>query len=160
MLYDVATSAAVSNPTVCFNVPSFSPAQFSQAQIFHLEANQWQNRTAAGNTYPTLCTTTLASLSPFAIVASLAPTAASVTVSGRVVTAKGRGIFRAQVSLTDSGGETRRVYTNPFGFYRFDDVPAGETYIISANHRFLQFTQNAQVRFIGEDTFEIDFLAQ
>jgi hypothetical protein len=159
LLYDVATSAAATNPTVCFNVPSLTTGQFSQAQVYHLEANQWQNRTAGGNTYPTLCTTTLASLSPFAIVANLAPTAASVSVGGRVTTATGRGIFGAQVSLTDSSGETRRVYTNSFGFYRFENVQAGETYVLGVRGKRYQFAASPTVLFVSDEMNDLKFTA-
>ncbi|MGI8640917.1 MAG: LamG-like jellyroll fold domain-containing protein [Pyrinomonadaceae bacterium] len=89
----------------------------------------------------------------------LSPTAASVTVSGRVVTTKGRGIFRAQVSLTDSGGETQRVYTNPFGYYRFEDVPAGETYILNIYHKHYQFENPTQVLNVNDEMENVNFTA-
>lgn len=69
LAYDIATSAVFTgNPTVCFNVPSFTPAQFTNLRVFHFEAGAWINRTATSNTFPTLCTQGLTSLSPFAIV--------------------------------------------------------------------------------------------
>ncbi len=69
LFYDVATSADFTgNPTVCFNLPSFTVAQFPALRILHLENGVWVNRTAASNTYPTLCSDGLTSLSPFAIV--------------------------------------------------------------------------------------------
>jgi hypothetical protein len=143
---------------VCFNLPSFTPAQFTELRIFHLENNQWQPRTATSNTYPMLCTMSLPSLSPFAIGFN-APTSASVSIGGRVHYANGKPIARARISLTDSSGAVRYAFTNFYGFYRFDDIPAGETYIITASRRLIQFTQNTQVRFIGEDDLGIDFVA-
>lgn len=48
-----------------------------------------------------------------------APTAASVTVSGRVISPRGSGLTKARVTLTDARGETRTVITGTFGAYRF-----------------------------------------
>ena len=79
---------------------------------------------------------------------------------GRIHYANDKPIARARISLTDSSGAVRYALTIFDGFYRFDDVPAGETYVISASRRFIQFTQNTQVRFIGEDDFGIDFVAE
>lgn len=67
------------------------------------------------------------------------PTAASATVSGRVLTAFGRGIPNTRVEMTDSNGQVRYAMTNPFGYYRFQDISVGATYIFSVTgkkHRF------------------------
>ncbi|MCA1624131.1 MAG: carboxypeptidase-like regulatory domain-containing protein [Acidobacteria bacterium] len=89
----------------------------------------------------------------------LAPTAASVSVSGRVTTAKGRGINKARVTMTDSNGATRTVLSNPFGYYSFDNVPAGETYFFSVSHKRYTFNQSTQVHLIVEDLNEMNFVA-
>jgi hypothetical protein len=70
-----------------------------------------------------------------------APTAASVSVGGRVLFGSEllRGISNAQVTLTDQNGQTRTVRTNSFGYFYFESVPVGETYIISATHKCHQF---------------------
>lgn len=155
--YDIATSAGYGgNPQVCFNLPAFTPEQFANLRIYHLEPNGWQNRTGTGN-YPSLCTNGLTSLSPFAIALNI-PTAASASIGGRVRSASGKGIAQATVTLTNAGGATRTARTNQFGRYRFDDVPSGATYIISVSRRFTNFAQPAQVRFVGEDDFGIDFV--
>jgi hypothetical protein len=71
---------------------------------------------------------------------AVAPSAASVSVSGRVLrAAKGGGISGARVSLTDMHGNVRTVLTSPFGYYRFDDVIAGETYMISVSAKRYSF---------------------
>ncbi len=157
LFYEIAANVNVPNPTVCFNLPSFTLAQFDELRIYHLENNQWRNRTAISNTYPTLCTTDLPSLSPFAIV-RFSPTAASVSIGGRVRHASGKGISRAQVSLTDADGNTRTTLTDFYGSYQFDDVPTGETYIIEASYRRILFKEKAQVRFVGEEDLGIDFV--
>jgi hypothetical protein len=68
------------------------------------------------------------------------PTAASVSISGRVLTAQRRGISNARVTITDPDGETRSTMTNVLGFYRFDQVEVGSTYTVSAIMKRFQFT--------------------
>ncbi len=68
------------------------------------------------------------------------PVAANVGVSGRVVDSKGQGISRAFVSLTGSNGIPRTVKTNTFGYYRFDTVEVGDTYILNAERKGYLFS--------------------
>jgi hypothetical protein len=91
---------------------------------------------------------------------SLAPTAASVGISGQVFYFSGQPVSRAVVSLTDQQGETRRATTNSFGFYRFDDVPAGRVYIVSAGHRKYRFNPESRILTVSEDLSGIDFTAR
>jgi len=90
----------------------------------------------------------------FAIVG---PTAAPVTAGGRVMTSTGRGVLGATVSLTDSSGNTRIAVTNVFGYYRFADLTAGETCVLSVFAKKLKFTPQTQVKIIVEDTHDINF---
>jgi hypothetical protein len=89
----------------------------------------------------------------------LAPTAATVSVGGRVMTANGRGIRNVRLTLTDSNGEVRTATTTSFGYYRFDDVQAGETYILSAIGKRYTFSQPVQVLNINEATDAVNFIA-
>lgn len=61
------------------------------------------------------------------------PTAAGLTISGRIFTASGTIASRALVSLTDDTGTTTTVSTNNLGYYRFIDVTAGQTVTISVS---------------------------
>jgi len=70
----------------------------------------------------------------------LGPTSAHASISGRVLDPRGRGVSRARVAVTDSTGFTRTVLTNPFGYYRFEDLPTGEIYIIGGFHKRYVFT--------------------
>lgn len=91
---------------------------------------------------------------------SLLPvTAASVTVGGRVVTTNGRGINKALVTLTDQNGNTRQAITNPFGFYRFADVQAGQVVVLSIRHKQYQFEQPTIVLQVNEELMEANFVA-
>lgn len=69
-----------------------------------------------------------------------AVTAAHVAIEGRVVNAYNNGIGSAQVLLTDQNGQVRALQTNQFGYFVFQEIPAGETYIISVRHKNYVFT--------------------
>ncbi len=57
LLYDLATTAIFTgSPTVCFNLPPFSAAQFTNLRVMHLVSGNWVNVTAAANMFPVLCT--------------------------------------------------------------------------------------------------------
>lgn len=91
--------------------------------------------------------------------APLAPTAASVTVSGRVLTFNGRGISRTLISVTDSSGTIRTTLTNPFGHFQFTDIAVGETYIFSIRSKQFQFAEPTQILFVSEDFSGLNFTA-
>jgi hypothetical protein len=61
----------------------------------------------------------------------LPPTSAAVTVGGRVFSPSGRGLSNAVVSLINDAGEMRSARTNIFGYYRFENVTAGQSVVIS-----------------------------
>jgi hypothetical protein len=90
---------------------------------------------------------------------TLAPTAATVSISGRVTSSAGRGIRNVRVSLTNSSGQVRTAKTTTFGYYQFNDVQAGETYFLSATGKHYTFSQTVQVLNINEETNQIDFIA-
>jgi hypothetical protein len=91
--------------------------------------------------------------------ADLAPTAAHVVVGGQVKTADGRGIRSVLVSITFPSGEIRTAVSSSFGYYRFAEIPAGETYIISVTAKRYTFSQPTLVRQILDDTQDLDFVA-
>ncbi len=86
-----------------------------------------------------------------------APTAAQVSIGGRVLTADGRGIRNAKINLTDSNGNTRTATSTGFGHFRFDDVAAGETYILEVKSK--RFLFNLQVISTNSDLTEVNFVA-
>ena len=83
-----------------------------------------------------------------------APTAASVMISGRV-TNYGRGISGAIVALTNGRGIARTARTNQFGYFRFEDVEAGQTYIIDAHSKRYIFAP--QVITLNENLTNLNF---
>lgn len=59
------------------------------------------------------------------------PTAAAVSIGGRLTSATGQPVSKANVYLTDTRGRIRPAISNGFGLFTFEDVTVGETYIIS-----------------------------
>jgi hypothetical protein len=86
------------------------------------------------------------------------PTAAAVSVSGRVLNEYGYGVSKAIVTLSGSTGATRTVLTNAFGYYRFDNLTAGNTYFLNAASKRYRFSP--RVISIGEDLTDVNFIAE
>lgn len=166
LAYDFRTSAVYSgNITVMFNVPNIPHSQMcDRLRSLHFENGDW---TTAGNAAPIynvatqICTLRqiVSSLSPFVVAQMLAPTAASVSVGGRILTADGRGIRNVRVTLANSAGETRTVLTGPFGYYRFADVQVGETYVISIAAKRFVFNPPSRILTLQEELNNVDFTA-
>jgi hypothetical protein len=87
------------------------------------------------------------------------PTAASVTVAGRVTNNQGRGIGNVQITLTDSQGNRRTTQTTSFGYYRFNDIGAGETVTLTARSKRYEFNQSSIVRTMNESVSDADFVS-
>jgi len=88
----------------------------------------------------------------------VAPTAAGVTIGGRVTDLNGLGISKVLVSMTDQQGSTRTAITNPFGYYRFDEVPSGATFVMSLIAK--RYTFAPRIITTGDDALDLDFTAQ
>jgi hypothetical protein len=90
----------------------------------------------------------------------LTSTAANASVSGRVLTAAGQGIRNAEVVI--SGGtltEPMRVQTGSFGYYNFDGLQTGQTYMITVNSRRYLFTTPTRVVSLTDNIADLDFIA-
>lgn len=68
------------------------------------------------------------------------PTAATASLFGRVLTPDGRGLVNAAVTLTDSSGNSWTAITSSFGYYRFEGVEVGQTYVLSVSSKRYSFT--------------------
>lgn len=88
-----------------------------------------------------------------------APTAATVTIGGRAITSTGRGIRSVLIRLTSADGTIRLATTTAFGYYRFTEVNAGETCIITAKGKRFEFSQPARVLNVNEDVDDVNFIA-
>ena len=88
----------------------------------------------------------------------LAPTAANVSVGGRVLTSDGHGISGALVTMSSLQGDSRYARTNPFGFYNFEDVPAAATYAVQASHKRYVFAP--VIVTVTDQISDLDFIAE
>ena len=91
---------------------------------------------------------------------SAPPTAASVTIGGRVMTADGTGIAKTIVTISDSNGNVLTAVTNGFGYYRFENIAVGDTYVISAANKRYNFSEPQKVMFVSESNNDVNFIAQ
>lgn len=69
----------------------------------------------------------------------LAPTAAGVSIRGRVLSANSRGLGNVIVELTDLHGNSKNARTNNFGYFNFTDTEVGQAYIVKAYSKQYQF---------------------
>ena len=87
----------------------------------------------------------------------LAPTAANVGVSGRVLNRDGRGVAFARVAMTDENNNVVYAITNPFGYYRFTSVAAGQNYVISVTDK--RYTFQTRLVTVNDELTDLDFVA-
>jgi hypothetical protein len=83
------------------------------------------------------------------------PTAALVGVSGRVL-ANGQGVGNSKVTLTGEDGKTMSYLTAGFGYFHFDGVESGKTYILQADHKRYSFTP--KVLSVDDNLTDVDFV--
>jgi hypothetical protein len=83
---------------------------------------------------------TLSVKGPGTTVCNFAPaTAASVNISGRVLTSGGIPIRNASVVLQDGNNNVRYAITSSLGYYTFEDVPIGD-YVIGVSSKRYNFS--------------------
>ena len=86
-----------------------------------------------------------------------AVTATTASLSGRVLAFNGRGVANTPVTLTNQFGVTRTALTNSFGYYRFDDVPVGLSYVLQpVSSRFIF---SPQVITLDDDLEGVNFVS-
>ncbi|MEO7658570.1 MAG: carboxypeptidase regulatory-like domain-containing protein, partial [Pyrinomonadaceae bacterium] len=81
---------------------------------------------------------------------------AGVTVSGKVATPSGLGLRNATVVMTDSAGVRRTATTSSFGLYSFENVLAGENYVLGVSSKRYRFA--AKSLLITTDLANVDFV--
>lgn len=87
-------------------------------------------------------------------------TAANLSAAGKVTDAYGQPIARTRVSIQNTNnGEIQTAYTNTFGNYRFENLPAGDFYIISVYNKKYVFEQETQAFVLNDAVENVDFMA-
>ncbi len=76
-----------------------------------------------------------------------APSAAGVSIEGRIQTSDGYGIRNVRIYVTEEDGTLHTALTGAFGYYYFDNIPAGQTIIMAVASK--RYTFNPTVRLIS-----------
>jgi hypothetical protein len=74
-----------------------------------------------------------------AVTVVVAPTAAGVSIQGRVADASGVGLRNTTITLTDLNGREYRVVSNTYGEFNFSDIPSGQSYVVSVSKKGYHF---------------------
>lgn len=138
------------NPGPPFTVMNATFAGLTQAQINGTWILRFRDCWASDTGNVSAATLTLLPLS-----------AGPATVAGRVVTADGRGIRNALISVTGGNlSEPRYVVTNTFGFYRIPDLESGQGYVLTVIAKKYTFRENSIFVSLDEDLHGLDFIAE
>ena len=89
----------------------------------------------------------------------LGPSAAGVSIGGRVLNNSGNAISGALVSITNANGEQQIARTSPFGYYQFTEITAGQTYVLSVISKQYTFASTHLIT-ATEDITDADFFAE
>lgn len=92
-----------------------------------------------------------------AIELPLAPTAANVSISGRVFSSDGRPVSRAIVSVIDSLGAAHTSVTNTFGYFKVNGITAGETVVFQVSHK--QYRFDTQILTPADDITDLNIVS-
>jgi rhamnogalacturonan endolyase len=87
----------------------------------------------------------------------LGPTAATVSITGRVLNANGNSIGLANVVLSGTDGVNRTALTNQLGYYTFEDIGVGQTCVISVSSKRYSF--EPRVVTVTEEMTELNLIA-
>ena len=101
---------------------------------------------------------------PFAVTSGfwnftpLVPTAAQVSISGRVLSSAGVAIPNAALFLQMQSGEIYLARSSPFGYYMFEGIAAGQSVFITVEHKHFTFEPRAIM--VVDNVTDLDFVAQ
>ncbi|CAN5408760.1 hypothetical protein BH20ACI2_BH20ACI2_14390 [soil metagenome] len=85
-------------------------------------------------------------------------TSTSVTVTGRVLSPEGNGLRNATVFITDTAGNRRSAITSSLGFYQFDEVRAGQPYVVGVSNKRYRF--DPRLLQVDDNVANVDFMGR
>ena len=97
----------------------------------------------------------------FTSVPFLSPTAAPASLGGRVMTSAGSGIRNIKVSV--GGGDLSQplvTLTSAFGYFRFDGLSSGQTYVVTIESKKYFISQPFRVVNLNSDVNDLIFTAE
>lgn len=84
---------------------------------------------------------------------AFAPTAANVSISGRILTADSKGLSGAIVKLTDENGAVLTAQSSSLGTFQFNQVEAGQTYVLTVSSKRGRF--DPQIISVSDDVTDL-----
>jgi hypothetical protein len=90
---------------------------------------------------------------------TIAPTAAYVPVGGQVTNSIGVGLSGATVTITDGSGNSQTTTTGSLGYYNFDEVEVGQTYILDVQKRRYAFINDPRTVIVNDAITDANFQA-
>lgn len=88
----------------------------------------------------------------------LGPTAAHVSISGRVVDPSGTGVASAVLYMHTQEGDLRITRSSSFGYFQFNDVAAGQAVLITVQAR--RYTYAPRTVIVADDVIDIEFVPE
>ena len=89
------------------------------------------------------------------------PTAANATLGGRIMTADGNGVKNAIIVLSGNHlPAPKMTRTGSLGYYSFDNLDTGESYIVTVNSKRYLFTAPSRLVNLTDSVGDIDFVAE
>jgi len=86
---------------------------------------------------------------------------AFASVMGRIMTSGGRGIQNVPIVISGGGlSEPRLARSSSFGYYRFEDLPTGQTYTIEVAPKRFTFAQPIRTIDLQNNVADFNFVAQ
>ena len=89
---------------------------------------------------------------------ALAPTAAGVSLSGRIVGPGGAGVTNARIFLQTQEGEMLAALSASFGYFLFENVMVGQTVFVTVEHK--QFNFEPRTVLVLDNVTDLDFVGQ
>lgn len=89
----------------------------------------------------------------------LSPTAAGVSVRGRVTDAYGNGIRNVNMFLVEETGVMHNAVTGPFGYYEFEEISSGQTVVVSVVSKRFKFATPVRLVTLFDNIGDLNWVA-
>ncbi|MCC6451911.1 MAG: carboxypeptidase regulatory-like domain-containing protein [Acidobacteria bacterium] len=90
----------------------------------------------------------------------LAPSAAPVSVTGRITTANGNGIRNVRVVLTEENGTMHYAITGSFGYFVFENIESGQGVVVSVSAKRYTFSQPSRFISLEDNISDADWVSE
>ncbi|HMM79068.1 MAG TPA: SdrD B-like domain-containing protein [Pyrinomonadaceae bacterium] len=90
----------------------------------------------------------------------LAPSAAPVSVTGRITTANGNGIRNVRVMLTEEDGTMHYAITGSFGYFAFENIESGQGVVVSVSAKRYTFAQPSRFISLEDNISDADWVSE